>query len=208
MEKRRCVVICAGEQGNMTFSPEESDFVICCDAGLNAAKRLGITPDLIMGDFDSYEGDFPAQIETMRFPVEKDDTDSMLALREGLKRDFRDFLLLFSLGGRLDHTFANIQALAFLAENGAEGELVGCEDTVRLLINGKMDIPYREGWNFSLFSFGERAQGVTLTGMQYPLENAVITQSFPIGMGNHVVAPIAQVSVENGALLIMRSKIR
>lgn len=208
MEKQRCVVICAGEQGDMTFSPEKTDFVICCDAGLRAAERLGITPDLIMGDFDSYEGELPEGIETKRFPVEKDDTDSMLALREGLKRGFKNFLLLFSLGGRLDHTMANIQALAFLEENGACGELLGAEDSVKLLKNGKMEIPYREGWNFSLFAFGQTARGVTLTGMQYPLENADITQSFPIGMGNHLIAPKGSVSVREGALLIMRSKIR
>lgn len=208
MEKTRCVIICAGEQGNMTFSPESTDFVICCDAGYKAAERLGITPDLIMGDFDSYGGELPDNVESIHFPVEKDDTDSMLAIREGLARGFKDFVLLFSLGGRLDHTMANIQALAFLMENGAEGELVGPDDRVRLLKNGKREIPYREGWNFSLFAFGDKAEGVTLTGMQYLLMNYTVTQSFPIGMGNHIIGPKGSVFVRNGTLLLMESRIR
>lgn len=207
MEQKRCVVICAGEQGDIDFEFAESDFIICCDAGYKAARRLGVTPDILIGDFDSYDEPLPKDIKTIRFPVEKDDTDGMLALREGLRRGFNSFALLFSLGGRLDHTMANIQALAFLEQNGAHGELIGPFDRVRLLKNGALDIPQREGYNFSIFAFGGAAHGVTLTGMQYPLDNATVTETFPIGMGNHITSPVGRVSVSNGRLLVMESKI-
>lgn len=205
--ERQCVVFCAGEDGDIDFSPSEQDFIICCDAGYAAAQRLGITPDLLIGDFDSYHGPFPDTVETIRFPVKKDDTDSMLALREGIKRGYRHFTLLFALGGRLDHTIANLQILAFLEENGASGIIIGPRDTVRLLKNGTLDMPRREGYTLSIFAFGGDAMGVNLKGMAYPLSAATVTGAFPIGLGNHILAPIGSISVTAGTLLIIESKI-
>lgn len=204
---RRCVVFCAGEFGEIDFSPSAEDFVICCDAGYMAAERLGITPDLLIGDFDSYRMPLPEFVETLRYPIEKDDTDSMLALREGLKRGYRQFLLLFALGGRLDHTYANLQALAFLEEQDASGIIIGPRDTVRLIKNCTIEINRREGYALSIFAFGGDAVGVNLKGMKYPLTNAIVTQAFPIGLGNHIIAPRGSISVLNGMLLVMESKI-
>lgn len=203
----RCVIFCAGEDGELPFSFEENDYIICCDAGIDAAKRHGVTPNLIVGDFDSYTGALDKEIETLRFPVEKDDTDSMLAVREGLSRGFTDFFLLCSLGGRLDHTVANLQTLVFIKEQGGNGTLIGPTDTVRLLCGGAIDILRREGYTFSLFSLGEKCEGVTLTGMQYPLDNATVTNGFPIGLGNHIIEPVGRVSVKSGTLIIIESKI-
>ncbi len=204
---RRCVVFCAGEEGDIDFSVTPEDFVICCDAGFAAAQRRGITPDLLIGDFDSYRAPLPESVETLRFPVEKDDTDSMLALREGLRRGYKRFVLLFSLGGRLDHTLANIQALAFLEELGASGMLIGPNDRVQLLKNGTLDIPRDNAYTLSIFAYGGKAIGVTLKGMQYPLNNAVVTETFPIGLGNHINAPTGRISVLDGTLLVVESKI-
>lgn len=204
---RRCVVFCAGEDGDIKFSPTQEDFIICCDAGYTAAKRRGITPDLLIGDFDSYLEPLPNTIETVRFPVEKDDTDSMLALREGLKRGYRQFVILFALGGRLDHTIANLQSLAFLEEYEANGMIIGPCDTVRFLRNGTLRIPRRDGYTLSIFAFGGNAIGVNLKGMQYPLNDATVTGAFPIGLGNHIIDPAGSISVARGALLVVESKI-
>lgn len=203
----RCIVICAGEYGQIDFFPSQDDFIICCDAGYLAAERLGITPDLLVGDFDSYSGALPEKIEVLRFPVEKDDTDSILALREGLKRGYMDFVLLFALGGRLDHTYANLQALAFLEEYGASGTIIGPHDTVRLLKNGTVDIARREGYTISIFAYSGDAVGVSLRGMKYPLKNATVTEKFPIGLGNYITAPVGGISVLSGTLLVIESKI-
>lgn len=203
----RCVVFCAGEEGEIDFTVTPEDFVICCDAGYLAAKRRGITPDLLIGDFDSYREPLPESVETLHFPVEKDDTDSMLALREGLRRGYKQFVLLFALGGRLDHTLANLQALAFLEEFGASGLIVGPRDRVQLLKNGTLDIPRRSAYTFSIFAYSGKAIGVTLKGMQYPLNDAVVTETFPIGLGNHIIEPTGRVSVLDGMLLVVESKI-
>ena len=203
----RCVIICAGEYAPISFAPKKDDFVICCDAGYKAAEAMGIKPDLIMGDFDSYGGRLPEDIPIMRYPVEKDDTDSMLAVREGLKRGYKDFVLLFALGGRLDHTFANVQTLAFMQQHGADGVLIGPRDTVRLLTNGTLTLKRDESRTFSIFAFGQTARGVTLTGMQYPLDHAEITQSFPIGLGNHILEPQGTVTVTDGTLIVIESEI-
>lgn len=204
---QRCIIFCAGERGEIDFELHHDDFVICCDAGFKAACEMGIEPDLIMGDFDSYSEKLPDGIETMRFPVEKDDTDSMLAVREGLKRGYREFVLLFPLGGRLDHTYANIQTLAFLLEHGAEGILIGPRDTVRLLRNGTLTLDRKENKTFSLFAFMGTAKGVSLSGMQYSLDNAEVTEAFPIGLGNHILEPQGIVTVTDGTLLIIESEI-
>lgn len=204
---RRCVVFCAGEEGEIDFAVTPEDFVICCDAGYLAAERRGISPDLLIGDFDSYREPLPDSVETLHFPVEKDDTDSMLALREGLRRGYKEFVLLFALGGRLDHTLANLQALAFLEEFGASGMIIGPRDRVQLLKNGTLDIPRRSAYTFSIFAYSGKAIGVTLKGMQYPLNDAVVTETFPIGLGNHIIEPVGRVSVLDGTLLVVESKI-
>ncbi len=203
----RCIIFCAGERGAIDFTLETDDFVICCDAGFKAAEEMGITPDLIMGDFDSYSGELPKNIETVRFPVEKDDTDSMLAVKEGLKRGYRNFILLFPLGGRLDHTISNIQTLAFLLEHDACGILIGPYDIVRLIRNETLILDRKADRTFSLFAFMGTARGVSLSGMQYPLDNAEVTESFPIGLGNHILEPRGSVTVTDGTLLIIESKI-
>ena len=100
---KRCVVVCAGEYGPIEHERLHDDFVICCDGGYKAAVAMGLKPDLLVGDFDSLQEPLPKNVEILRFPIEKDDTDSMLAVREGLRRGYSRFVLLFSLGGRLDH---------------------------------------------------------------------------------------------------------
>ena len=204
----RCVIICAGEHGpiNFTFMPD--DFLICCDAGLSIARQMGLRPDLIIGDFDSLEQPLPDDIPVMHFPVEKDDTDSMLAVREGLRRGFDDFALLFSLGGRLDHTFSNLQTLDFILTSGAIGQLVGPQDEVHMIRNGTAEFPFREGYALSVFCWDGPAEGVTLRGVQYPLDGTRIQSSFPIGACNHIVAPQASVMVEHGTLLVICSRIQ
>lgn len=196
-----CFIVGTMEPGKIP-SPEEGDLLLAADGGLTHLERRGLTPHLIVGDFDSL-GRVPEGNNIIRHPVEKDDTDTMLAIKTGLERGYRDFLLYGCLGGRLDHAYANLQALVFLARRGASGWLLGGGLAVTAIRNGRLDFaPEHEGV-ISVFCPDGEARGVTLTGLHYPLRDAVLTSAFPLGVSNRFTGEAASVSVEDGTLLVM-----
>lgn len=199
MEK--CVIFCAAGFDGLLAPLGEDDFVIAADGGLTHTQALGISPDVILGDFDSL-GYVPQ--DSRAFPVEKDDTDMMLAIRLGLERGCREFWLYGAMDGpRLDHTIANFQSLNFLTEYGAWGYLIGKDYIATCLRDGKISFsPSAEGI-LSVFCQGADARGVYLTGLQYPLEDAVLTAHFPLGVSNHFLGREAAVEVRRGRLLCM-----
>ena len=141
------------------------------------------------------------------FPVEKDDTDSMLAVRLGLTKGYREFVLYGSLDGpRLDHTIANFQTLQFLADRGAEGYLVGLHSIVTVVKNGTVRFPETAEGILSVFCLGPDAEGVTIEGLQYPLTGGTLTSGFPLGVSNHFIGKSAAVTVKNGSLLLIWDK--
>ena len=183
------------------FTPDESDLVIAADGGLVHTQKLGITPNRVLGDFDSL-GYVPAGANV--FPVEKDDTDAMLAAKKGLELGFREFLFYGSLDGpRLDHTVANFQTLQFLADRGAKGFLIGKDYIVTTVKNGSLHFPAGCTGTVSVFCLGADAEGVTLKGLYYPLENGTLTAGFPLGVSNHFTDETAEISVKNGSLLVL-----
>ena len=197
----RCVIFCAGGFGGLMEPLREGDFVIAADGGVKHVESLGIRPDIILGDFDSL-GYAPEGAEV--YPVEKDDTDAMLAARRGLEKGCREFLFYGSLDGpRLDHTVANLQMLRFLADSGATGRLLGLRQQVTLLRNGKLTLPPRGTGDISLFAFGGEARGVTIKGLKYELEKGELTPSFPLGVSNSFVGKSAEISVDDGDILIV-----
>ena len=134
----------------------------------------------------------------------KDDTDSMLAIREGLSRGYRAFTLYGALDGeRLDMTVANYQALMFLAREGARGVLVGRRFLAAVVRNGSLEFPAGLDGTISVFCLGKDARGVTLKGLSYPLENAALTADFPLGVSNRFTGEPAEVTVKEGTLLIL-----
>lgn len=195
-----CIIFCAAGFDGLMEPVKAEDYVIAADGGLLHAREAGIAPNAILGDFDSL-GYLPEGAEV--FPVEKDDTDAMLAVRHGLALGYREFLLYGSLDGkRLDHTVANFQTLQFLADRGARGTLVGRDFLVTVIKNGSMVFPPREG-TVSVFCMGPDARGVTLEGLYYPLKDATLTAGFPLGVSNHFTGVEARVEVEDGSLLIL-----
>lgn len=183
------------------ISPGADDLVIAADGGLRHVEMQGITPDLIVGDFDSL-GTPPTGENVAVYPVEKDDTDVMLALKLGFERGFREFRLLAGTGGRSDHTLANLQALSWLASRGGRGVLVGEDECFTVLRNGALTFSPRSEGTLSVFAFGGEAHGVTLSGLQYPLCNGVLSPDFPLGVSNHFVGEAARIAVSDGALLV------
>ncbi len=197
----RCVIFCAAGFEGLLSPLKQDDFVIAADGGLAHAQALGITPDLTLGDFDSL-GYTPQGAAV--YPVEKDDTDSMLAVREGLARGFREFVLYGALdGARLDHTVANYQTLQFLADRGARGTLVGEHFLATVIKNGQITFPPRFSGTVSVFCMGPDARGVTETGLYYGLDNATLTAGFPLGVSNRFTGEPACIRVEAGSLLVL-----
>ena len=197
----KCLVFCAGGFAGLSEPIAADDYIIAADGGLVHTEGLGIKPNLILGDFDSL-GYVPTGSTV--FPVEKDDTDAMLAVKKGLEQGYTDFLLYGSLDGpRLDHTVANFQTLQYLADHGAKGMLVGKTQIVTVVKKGKITFPARNEGIISVFCMGADAQGVTIKGLQYPLENGTLTTGFPLGVSNHFVGKPAEISVKEGSLLVI-----
>lgn len=194
-----CYIIGAMEH-TFAFQPRNGDYVIAADSGYRHLMAKGIKPDLVVGDFDSL-GYVPEGEQVVRHPVQKDDTDTMLAVKLGLSKGYNRFLLLGGMGGRLDHTIANIHVLAYLMNHGAKGALVGERETVILFQNSTVSFD-AEG-TVSVFAYGGRAAGVTLEGLQYPLTDATLTTDFPIGVSNVFTKAPARISVRDGCLLVI-----
>ena len=206
MKQNRCVVISGGD-----FSPvpgiSPDDFVIACDRGYVYCERLGLRPDLIISDFDSYTGPVDSEIPLNRFVSEKDDTDTMLAVRYAVEHGFHELLLCCALGGRLDHLIANLQSLVFAQKHGLPAILLSEDTEIRTLAGGALCVPRREDWSLSVFALDGPCRGVCITGAKYPLANAELLPSFPLGVSNTWAGKEAVISVEEGILLIVLSKI-
>ena len=196
-----CVIFCAAGFDAPAEAILPGDFVIAADGGVKHTEKLGLNPDVILGDFDSLG--FVPEGATV-YPVEKDDTDAMLAVRRGLQRGYRRFVIYGGLDGdRLDHTLANFQTLQYLADRDAVGYLVGSKYLVTVVKNGKISFPAESKGIVSLFCLGPDAGGVTLRGLKYPLENGTLSSGFPLGVSNHFVGEKAEISVKNGSLLVL-----
>jgi len=236
-------------------SISEHDYVIALDGGLNFCAEHGIEPDMIVGDFDSLTQEinktnkeqhaqsqqknmemptitkdeiltrYPKEI-IYRLPCEKDDTDTLAAIKMAIEKGFIQFTIYGGLGGRLSHTMANIQTLMYLKEQGLYGELIGDKCRVLLIKNESISLqPYgikeessslklsmekadklsqpQTGGYISIFSYSEKAVGVTLKNLKYEIEDAELTNTFPIGVSNEFVGKKAEISVKQGVLLIV-----
>ncbi len=196
-----CVIFCAAGFDKLVQPLQKDDFLLAADGGLVHTEKLGITPHEILGDFDSL-GYTPEGANV--FPVEKDDTDAMLAVRRGLQLGYREFVLYGSLDGpRLDHTVANFQTLQYLADHDAAGYLVGETCLVTVVKDGAIVFPAGSEGTVSVFCMGKDAEGVTLEGLYYPLENGSLSAGFPLGVSNHFTGRTARISVRNGSLLVL-----
>ena len=183
------------------FAPGPGDLVIAADSGLNLVKRLGLTPDLIVGDFDSL-GKMPTGENVVTLPVEKDVTDAAAAISLGRERGYSRFALFGCTGGRPDHTFAAYQTLSELAARGDVGLLFGDGFTVTAVKNGTLTFPAREHGTLSVFAVGGEARGVTLSGVFYPLSDATLSPTFPLGVSNSFTGKPVTVKVTDGTLLV------
>ncbi len=202
-----CLIVSGG-----TFAPlpEElgaPDFVIACDRGWQHAERLGITPDLIVGDFDSAAAPCAAApIE--RLPTRKDDTDTMYAARRAVALGRRNIAICCAFGGRLDHTLANIQTAAWIVEQGGEAQLLGAEERAFVFTGAAKRFPRRAGWSLSLFALSDACEGVRVRGTKFDCADVTLAASFPLGVSNVWTADAAEVAVRRGTLMVLQSKLQ
>ena len=198
---KKCIIFCAGGFDALAEPIGANDVVIAADGGLQHTKRLGLQPQVILGDFDSLLY-VPAGAEV--YPVEKDDTDAMLAARKGLELGYREFLFYGALDGpRLDHTVSNFQTLQFLADRGAKGYLIGKDYIVTVIKEETVEFPAEAEGILSLFCLGPNAEGITLENLHYPLKDGTLTSGFPLGVSNHFIGKSAKITVNSGSLLAL-----
>ena len=200
-----CYIVGAGEfYGSLT--PLEDDLVIAADGGYETLSRLGIRCDLLLGDMDSLKAgiDRSENLERLLFPIEKDETDTHLAYLEGVRRGYRDFRIYGGVGGREDHTFANLSLLLYGKNQGSHITLVGNGYEAFVIKNEAVRLSGGEGATLSVFAFGGDAFGVDILGAKYEARDVTLTPDFPLGVSNSFLSCEVEVSVRCGALLIMR----
>lgn len=212
----RCIIITAHMEGSVgeKIKPEKDDIFLCADGGYLYAREEGIIPAAIIGDFDSI-GDPPGAVaggatEILRLPREKDDTDTMACVRWGLARGYADFIILGGLGGRFDHSYANIQALSYIVDSGCKARIIDGSNGLFMIAGGTekaaITLSPIAGYKFSLFAFDARCEGVSVTGAMYSLDQAALTQSFPLGVSNEFIpGEDVHIAVKKGKLLIIIS---
>ena len=206
---RRCVIIggaSIGDYGTVSAKLRQDDYMIYCDCGLRHMDGLGAEPDLIVGDFDSYSNP-EFNTETIVLPCEKDDTDTVFAVKEALRRGFEDFLLIGVVGERLDHTLGNVSILLMLDSAGKKGIIIDDYSEMEIVSDRceKPCIIDDSYAYFSLLNISGKASGVTIRGAKYPLEDAEITCEYQYGVSNEVLPGCtAEVIVGEGKLLLIK----
>ncbi len=197
---RRCLIIAGGDYA--PIGPVGEDFVLACDRGLAYTQREGIVPDLILGDFDSYRGTLPEGIPVLRYPVEKDDTDAMLAVRWAADNGFDAIRLACCFGGRLDHLLSNIQTMYLAAKLGMEAEARDERSELRVLRPGTYRLPYSAGWSLSLLALTEKVWGLSIRGTKYEVRNVTLQNPTTLGQSNAFVSD-AEISFSSGVLAVI-----
>ncbi len=204
--KNRCVIIGGADISDYEYVRnilKKDDYIMMCDSGLKHMQALGVTPDLIVGDFDSHCNP-QMDVETIVLPCEKDDTDTFFAVKEGLKRGYCDFLLLGAAGGRLDHTLGNVSILMYLDSLGKTAVLEDDYADMEIVSHkaAYIEDSYRY---FSLLNISGKAKGIQIINAKYPLDNAEITCEYAYGVSNEVLpGKTAKVTVADGKLLLIK----
>ncbi len=205
---KKCLIITSYIEGELSelIHGETFDCILCADGGYDYAKKSCITPDFLIGDFDSLKSNIPSDIRTITFPSEKDDTDTGLCLKTALQMGCRDILIAGGLGGRFDHSMANIQLMLGAADKTDRIALKDRRNYCTVLRNGELRLPKKEGEYLSVFSLTKESRGVSLSGVKYPLSDYTLTSTFPLGVSNEYKEDFAYIHVKDGVLLIVLSR--
>lgn len=205
MNEKICYLVGAGEASPLP-DIKENDLLIAVDGGLTACLAQGKTPHLLVGDLDSLACEIPDDMPVCRFPVKKDETDTYLAYLEGVKRGYSNFKIFGGLGGRADHTIANLQLLYRIAGEGRRAALVGSDAKMLAFADASVTLQTRPGQSLGVFALSPVCEGVSIAGTAYTLENGTLKNDFPLGVSNTSLGETVEVAVKNGVLLCVLSR--
>ncbi len=199
---KTCYIFGAANGKPKDFIKKDGDIIIAADAGYKMLEVLNITPDIVLGDFDSL-GFVPEAIEIIKHPVKKDDTDTLLAVKVGLSRGYKRFVLYGCTGGRTDHSLANFQTLSFIASNGGTGYLCGDDFTATAICDSSIKFSSEAKGSVSIFSATTSCENVNITGLLYPLSKKSLTFDFPLGVSNEFIGKESKIRVEKGTAIVV-----
>lgn len=190
---------------------EKPDKFIGVDKGLAFMHAHKIMPDLIVGDFDSIADgildDYAGKVPIRRFCPQKDSTDTEIGLRAAIEMGAQEIVLLGATGTRLDHILGNIQILCIALQEGVDAYIQDAHNRIRL-INGEKNIKREQmfGSYISFLPLTTQVKGLTLQGFKYPLEKAALTSDNSLGISNEIVADEAEISLEEGILIMIEAQ--
>ena len=200
-----CYIVGAGMNNGLDFVVESDDLVIAADGGLDFLEQNDIPANVVIGDFDSASR-MPVHENVIVLNREKDNTDTLAAIHEGIGRGYKHFHIFCGTGGRIDHTFANIQAITFLSQKQMKGYLFDGDNAITAVTNGSIVFDsYCSGY-ISMFSFSDKSSGVNIKGLKYELDDAVLTNNNPIGVSNEFIGIGSTVAVREGTLIVVFPK--
>ena len=199
---KTCLLVGGGDFYAEGFRPEKENLIIAVDAGYERLTELGITPDLVVGDFDSL-GFVPDHPNTETHPSIKDDTDTMLAVIKGIEAGCDRFLIYGGTGGRIAHTFGNIQVLAHLAKEGKQGFIIDKDYVIAAARDCTLTFSKENSGYISLIPWGSESCTVTLKGLKYELESAPLPSDRPLGISNEFTGKAAEITVHDGTAVII-----
>lgn len=202
MKDKICYIVGAGENYGLDFVPLLGDYVIAADGGLKYLEQSGIKANLVIGDFDTlhYKPNHP---NVITLSEEKDDTDMLAAMREGIIKGYSVFHIYCGMGGRVEHTIANMQLLAYLSQHNRKGFLFGKDCIITAVTNDSIGFSSDAKGRISVFSFSNISTGVFLKGLKYELDNSTLTTTFPIGVSNEFTGKESVVTVTDGTILVV-----
>lgn len=203
-----CYIFGAGERSGCLDTPSEDSLIIAADGGFDYVRELGLQADVVLGDFDSIRSSKYLPPDSIRYPMEKDETDMMLAVKLGLENGYFNFVIYGGLGGRLDHTLANIQVLVYLAHHGASGVLYSDTYAITVIYDSFITFPSshpanRPGNICSVFAMDDVSVNVSIDGLKYQLSKVNLTNSYPLGVSNEFTGEDVRISVEKGTIVVL-----
>ena len=188
---------------DIEINSREDDLIVAADGGLDSLKKAGICPNVFLGDMDSVaDPDIPDCVDIIKHPVEKDDTDTALAIEYASERGFDNFVLYGCIGGALDHTLGNISLLKGMAEKGKTAVFVDGKFGITAFSNSKLEFFKEAHGRISVFSLSERCDGVDICGFKYETDKAVLPSTVTLGVGNEFVGKVASVCADSGIVAV------